>query len=251
MYFWRYWRDTRRAVCVYLAALLLVVLTWAIRIVHSGPLEHLAKLRGDGGAMTYTVTLLCAVVMGFVLGNNNVGSEIQKGTGDFLLTRPRTRRYFVWAGWTAGMTETVALMAISALIAAGAVTLAAGPVLWRRLPWTRPLLLNGAVTSVPLAAASLVLTGATIFGLTYLLTVVFENGGRGLAASLGIFFGYSFLSEMLRRGAALPLPRVGIVQSAGVFSAWYLAPRVEIPLWIVLALAFPFATQLVLERAEP
>ena len=109
MYLWQYWRDTRRNVYFYLGSLLLFVLISVAGMIHANRIHHVyasaEPLWEAAAAIAFTGTLLCALVMTFVLGNNNVGSEIQKGTGDFLLTRPRPRHYFVWAGWAAGMAE--------------------------------------------------------------------------------------------------------------------------------------------------
>ncbi len=109
MYLWQYWRDTRRPVYIYLGSMLLFVLIWVTGMIRAIRIHHVYEsaenLCKATVAMAFAVTLLCALIMTFVLGNNNVGSEIQKGTGDFLLTRPRPRHFFVWAGWAAGMVE--------------------------------------------------------------------------------------------------------------------------------------------------
>ncbi|MGH9604854.1 MAG: hypothetical protein ACRD3N_04055 [Terracidiphilus sp.] len=254
MYLWQYWRDTRRPIYIYLGSLFLFVLIWAIGMTSmptaytvNGSAENLWEI---AVVMTFTVTLLCALIMTFVLGNNNVGSEIQKGTGDFLLTRPQPRHYFVWAGWAAGMVEIVALMAISAAVALGCMTIAAGPALWRQARWTARLNTQGPITSVTLIAMNLVLLAAVIFGLTYFLTVLFKNAARGVVTSMAIVFGYYAMSEVLRLWAGISLPAFNFAQHAVTVVPWYLAPRVEIPFWTILAIAFPFGAQVALNRSD-
>jgi len=254
MYLWQYWRDTRRSVYFYLSSLLLFVLISVTGIIHANRIHHVygsaENLWQAAVAMAFTVTFLCALIMTFVLGNNNVGSEIQKGTGDYLLTRPRPRRYFVWAGWAAGMAEVLALMTVSAVVALGCMALAVGPALWRQARWTTQFNAQGSISSVPLIAVNLVLMAATIFGLTFFLTVLFKNASRGVVTSLAIVFGYSALSEVLKQWAGISLPGFHFAQQVGALAPWYLAPRVEIPLWTILALAFPFGAQVALSRSD-
>jgi len=251
MYLRQYWRDTRRPFYIYLSVLLLFVLIWLTGMIHANRIHRISgNLWEPTVAITFVVTLLCALVMTFVLGNNNVGSEIQKGTGDFLLTRPRPRHYFVWAGWAAGMAEIVALMTISAVVALGCSTLAVGPALWRQARWTIRLNTDGPITNVPLIAVKLVLLAAVIFGLIYFLTVLFKNAARGVVTSLAIVFGYYAISEVLKQWAGISLPALDFAQHVITPVPWYLAPRVEIPVWTILALAFPFGAQVALNRAD-
>ncbi|MGA7342116.1 MAG: hypothetical protein WBE72_20530 [Terracidiphilus sp.] len=251
MYLWQYWRDTRRSVYIYLSLLLLFVLIWVTGMVHANRIHRISgNLWEMTVAMTFAVTLLCALVMTFVLGNNNVGSEIQKGTGDFLLTRPRPRHYFVWAGWAAGMAEVLALMTISAIVVLGCTTLAGGSALRRQAQWTTRLNPQGPITSLPLIALQLVLTAAVIFGLTFFLTVLFKNAARGVVTSLAIVFGYYTMSGVLKLWAGISLPALDFAQHAVTVVPWYLAPRVEIPFWTILALAFPFGAQAALNRSD-
>lgn len=251
MYLWQYWRDTRRGVYIYLGALFLYALIWVPGMIHFNRIHHVFGSRKDlwGAAlsMTFAATLLCVVIMPFVLGNNNVGSEIGKGTGDFLLTRPRPRRYFVWTGWAAGMAELLAVMAITALVALGSMTLVIGPALWRQARWTDRPFPQVPTMSVPLAALSLVLTAATIFGLTYFLTVLFKSAGRGVKVSFVILYASA---TVLLLGAGIPPLGSHFARQAGALVSWYLAPRVEIPFLTILALAFPLAAQVALSRSD-
>lgn len=251
MYLWQYWRDTRRPVYIYLGALLLFVLIWLAGMIHANLIHHISgRLWESTVAITFAATLLCALVMTFVLGNNNVGSDIQKGTGDFLLTRPRPRHYFVWAGWAAGMAEILVLMTISAVVALGCSTLAVGPALWQQARWTIRLNSDALLTSVPIFAIKLVLLAAVVFGLTYFLTVLFKNAARGVVTSLAIVFGYYAMSEVLKQWAGISLPALDFAQHAVTLAPWYLAPRVEIPFWTIVALAFPFGAQVALNRSD-
>jgi ABC-type transport system involved in multi-copper enzyme maturation permease subunit len=246
MYLWEYWRQTRRGVYIYLGFLALFAVVWAIGVERSTRLPNdPAMLWGMVVGVTFAMTWLCALVMAFALGNNNVGSDIHRGTADFLLTRPRSRQYFVWIGWAGGMAELFALLILSALaLLAGAVS-RIGPV-WRQLPSATAFEAQGQVMDVPLMAASVVLTAAVIFGLTYFLTILLRSGLRGVIASLAIVLGYSITSGLLRQLAGISLPSMHFARYSGSGVPWYLAPTVELVGWTILALLFPVASQIVL-----
>jgi hypothetical protein len=50
--------------------------------------------------------------------------------------------------------------------------------------------------------------------------------------------------------AGISLPALDFAQHAVTLVPWYLAPRVEIPFWTILALAFPFGAQVALNRSD-
>ena len=99
----------------------------------------------------------------------------------------------------------------------------------------------------------LALGGAVAYGLTYFMTVVARSGRQGLTYGIGILFIDLLLPAAVILLLECPSPfglgfhdsRMQMVyRSSGAFPAGALV------LWTVIALAFPFAAQLVLERAE-
>ena len=258
MYFWKFWHDTRRAVFIYLGLLLVAAVLWLAgmyrasrggRISGSPEMQWLVIV-----GIMFALSYLCALVMAFVIGNNNVGSDIGKGTGDFLLTRPRSRRYFVWSGWIAGIAELTALIFTTAVIVFALSVLATGAV-WRKIPSPLHFTINSqgqaGTFDVPLMVATVLLTASVIYGLTFFMSVVFRSGQRGVVWSIAILFGYSILSSVLKQFAGITLPSVNFADLAShTATAWYLAPGIQIVGWTLLSVAFPVAAQLSLDRAD-
>lgn len=253
MYFWKYWRDTRRGVYVYLGILAWVTLFWIYGLHHANRLHNIG---GDPKILwlmmigiTFSFAYLCAVVMGFATGASNVGGEFAKGTAEFLLTRPRSRRYFVWAGWSAGMVEVFALMVVTALIVISTTAFVVGPV-WRQLPSPAQFQMDDQSIVVWKMVLAPVLMAAVIFGLTFFMSVLLKSGQRGVIASLGIIVGYQGLNAIMRIWTNFSLPSMDFLQHPNATDAAHLSQPLEIVGWALLALAFPFAAQLALDRKE-
>ena len=103
-------------------------------------------------------------------------------------------------------------------------------------------------TAVPLA-----LGGAVAYGLTYLMTVIARNGRLGLSYGFGILFINLLLPVAASAYYNVNLPSVlGFVLGAckWVSGAARAFPAGSLVLWTAIALALPFAAQLLLERAE-
>jgi ABC-type transport system involved in multi-copper enzyme maturation permease subunit len=255
MYFWKYWRDTRRSVYIYLGLLIFFAVVWVASMYGYNRVGHidgdLANLWMMELGVAFALSYLCALVMGFATGSNSVGSDIGKGTGDFLLTRPRSRRYFVWAGWAAGLVELFSLITFTTLFVFAMIAWATGAV-WRRVASpARFTIADKAVMDVALMLATIVLTAAVIYGLTYFMGVLLRGGQKGVIWTLAVMFGYSIISSLLRQFAGITLPSLNLADLAShPAEHWYLEPRIQIAGWSVLALAFPFAAQVVLERTD-
>jgi len=253
MYAWKCWRDTRRIFLIYLALLLVIgtaCLTTMFFAMRSQPaVASPEKLWTMGVGVPTFVGYLCAVVMAFAIGSHNVGADIGKGSADFLLTRPRTRRYFVWTGWAVGLAEVLLLVVVSAAVTLTVFTIVIGPV-WRRLPSPMHVMVEGHVLEVPALFVPVVLTAVVLYGLTYFLTVVFRSGQRGVLASLATVFAYFFVSAMLRSLAGVALPGIKIFAGDGQQMLPLHALGVPITGWLLVALAFPVASQFVLNRYQ-
>lgn len=258
MYLWKFWRDTRRGVFIYLVLLVVGAVLWLAGMYKMNRVANITDQPGSvwmlqvGG--TFAFGYLCALVMAFVTGHNSVGDDIGKGTGDFLLTRPRSRGYFVWTAWIAGIAEMAALILTTVFVVFALSVLMMGAA-WRHVasPLHFTPLGNGqsGILDMPLMVATIVLTAVVVYSLTYFLSVASRSGQRGILGSIAILFAYSILSAVLKQFAGITLPSVNLADAASHGSeAWYLAPSIQIIGWMVLSIAFPFAAQMSLDRAD-
>lgn len=199
--------------------------------------------------ITFTMVYLCAIVMGFVTGASNVGGDFARGSAEFLLTRPRSRRHFVWAGWSAGIAEVLALMLATGLVVWGATFFILGAV-WRQVTSPIRFQVEQSTIDIPMMVAAAFLTAALVFGLTYFMGVLLKSSQRGLIASLGILAGYQGLNAILRETARLSLPTLDFLERANLAARWDGSQRAQFIGWLLLVLAFPFAAQLALHRKE-
>lgn len=253
MYLWKYWRDTRRGVFVYLGVLVWVVLFWMYAMHRANRLHNIG---GDSvilWAMTVGVTFsfvyLCAIVMGFALGTSNVGSDFAKGTAEFLLTRTRPRRYFVWTGWLTGMAELLSLLIATGFIVMAATAFVTGPV-WRNVPSPIRFHADQDFIDIPRMILSAVLMAAVVFGLTYFMSVLLKSSQRGVIGSIGILVGYMGVDAILKSATGYSLPTLDFKDASTSIGAWHVAPHVAMIGWALLSLAFPFAAQISLDRMD-
>ena len=247
MYAWKCWRDARARVIGYVIALpvLCVFLTHI----------HVRFVTGEGSARAFrpdvaqawsttnafvlgdcasVFTLICALF----LGASSLGEEFKEKTAEFLLVRPRQRRYWVWAGWLVGIVElsVIAFAAVAATFAALAYRTGHVPS-WRPLAIALPLVLGGAV----------------IYGLTCFLTLVARSGREGLSYGLGILVIHLILPIAVSYYWKVDVPSVldfMIDTSKWIAGIARTFPFGSLVLWTAIALALPFAAQLLLERAE-
>jgi ABC-type transport system involved in multi-copper enzyme maturation permease subunit len=185
------------------------------------------------GGVVSLIILLAALTLAVA----SLGEEYKEKTLDFLLTRPRRRRYWVWACWSVGAGEILGLVVAGVVGTFGALCYESGYVYsWRLLATTLPLFV-GAVA---------------VYSLTYVLTVLTRSSEQGISYGMGIL-----LVDLLLPIAALywhvHLSSVMSLMHGGC--GWATSPALAFPLgeliiYAVVALAFPLAAQLVLERAE-
>jgi ABC-type transport system involved in multi-copper enzyme maturation permease subunit len=184
------------------------------------------------------VASVFTLLFGLVMGASGPGEEFKERTADFLLVRPRRRSYWVWSWWSVGVLELSAMALLAAVTTFGTLTYLTGHV----------------QTWWPLAAAvPLALGGAVAYGLTYLMTIVARNGREGLSYGFGILFIDLLLPAAAAYYRNVNLPSVlefmygACKWIAGTTRAF---PAGSLLLWTAIALALPFAAQLLLERAE-
>ena len=157
MYFWKCWRETRISFYVFLLiAAVLAVLPWKIMDYAMSDLGARQFFALAWMILVFGSSALLSVA-GMSLGATGISEEFAHKTAGFLLTKPRSIRYFVWTGWAANAVQFLALTGTMVLVRASIL-------LWRcHVPLTGRLLL----TFVP----GLIMT-LLMFGMTYLLGVV-------------------------------------------------------------------------------
>ncbi len=136
MYAWKCWHDSRdRVIPCATASLAIGLMFGAIalaeyhvwlsydwrRILHRMPWYFdLARSAWDWGlGMAEESLFPAAVWLALSLGTMSVGREYRSGAMPFLLTRPASRKAFVWTDWSVGLAE---MTVILALMVVGAVS---------------------------------------------------------------------------------------------------------------------------------
>jgi ABC-type transport system involved in multi-copper enzyme maturation permease subunit len=246
MYVWKCWRDTRSRFVTSVIALtaLCVFLTYmevgfGAGVTRGGPPQAVTHAWSSvtrfvlGG-----VASLFTLFLGLLMGVSGPGEEFKERTADFLLVRPRPRSYWVWTSWLVGVLELSLMVLLTVGTTFGTLAYLTGHVqTWRPL-----------ATAVPLA-----LGGAVAYGLTYLMTLVARDARQGLSYGLGIIFIDLLLPAAASYYRNVNLPSVlefMLGACKWVVGASRVFPTGSLVLWTTIALALPFAAQLLLERAE-
>lgn len=239
MYLWKCWRDTRGTFFTLLAAVLAVgafggyVALDPFGWIAAKPLESRVVWQGSTGALVATLIGLVPFA-GFFLGALGVGLEFEKRTADFLLTRPRSRRYFLWTSWGLGAAQMIALVLLS-LAGIWLTRFASSPKLSARV------------------FAAMCVVALIIYSVTYLMTTLARNSRHGTSLGVAVFIGYSGLYVWVRLwyDTEIPLPWIPWELTFGSFrGAGALFPITAMIGWLIVCLALTLAAQLVFERAE-
>jgi len=245
MYLWKCWRDSRRHVIFSLITLSALCITLAALIVkyfEAGRWRH-ASPAAVSGAWSTSMFILATVAVfmmawGLILGSAGIGEEFKERTADFLLVRPRPRRYWVWVGWLTGVAELTALALVAVLVTFATLTLLTGSVhSWRLLATVLPLALGGAV----------------VYGLTYFMTLVARSGRQGVSYAIGLVFLDLILPAAVYYYWTIKFPSVlgfMIETCEWATSASHAFPASALALWAAIGLVFPISTQCLLDRAE-
>jgi ABC-type transport system involved in multi-copper enzyme maturation permease subunit len=241
MYFWKCWRETRVSFYVFLfIAITLAALLWKFL---DFTMSSLPPMRVFAPALVMLLFAFSALLSlaGMSFGATGISEEFAHNTASFLLTKPRSIRYFVWTAWVANAAQLLAL--------AGAMMLVGVSVLsWRY---------HGMLTARLLLAfmPGLILT-FLIFGMTYLLGVLHKNGRSGFQSSLGVVILFPIICWTLEHFWQIHLPSpadmypVGMNLMSHPELASALPPFWPLVSWSLAALACPFIAQMVLERTE-
>jgi len=184
--------------------------------------------------------MFCSIIALFAalsLAVQSIGQEFKEQTLGFLLTRPRRRRYWVWTCWLAGACELFGVIFLAVVGTFVALSFLSGYVYtWRLLATT----------------LSLFVGAAAVYSLTFFLTVLARSGEQGVSYGLGILV-IDLLLPIAGHFWHVQLSSVGSFILAGC--EWATSPTLAFPLgklaiYMVVALAFPLAALLILERAE-
>jgi ABC-type transport system involved in multi-copper enzyme maturation permease subunit len=251
MYLWKYWRESRITFAVGMA--LVGLLLWAVLKIHVGDLGQ--GPNGTNETSPATIYLLMAaplvLPLGFLallFGSFGAGHDLGKGSGSFLFSRPRSRAFFVWSDWGCGMAQLLLIvLAANAVLALAVyrITGGGGPILLAGVP------VSMASIFVLHCVAGLLLIGL-LMGLTYFSSVLAKN--RGVLLALGIVLAYYIAKAVVNyKWPSITLPDLTLTE----FSMTPQGPPgfaknlgLEIALRAAVALAFPFAAQILLQQRD-
>jgi hypothetical protein len=172
-------------------------------------------------------------VAGFVLGALGVGVEFEKGTADFLLTRPRTRHYLLWTSWTVGAVQVTALVLMSFLL------------LFLRTTSARGLETVNEALRLATGFATMALL---VYSLTYMMTTLARNSRNGIGLAILSVLAYGGLVVWLRLWRDVRLPFF-----IDLYDRWYRAGPNFVPAvggWLAVCLALTVVAQFAFQRQE-
>jgi hypothetical protein len=256
MYLWKYWRESRVAVIASLVVIFIVLLLTSKMhgdfIVNGRPLS-LPQL----SIILPVLLFIQAFPVGFlawIFGSFGVGRDLGERSGSFLFTRPASRAFFIWSDWGYGMAELLALVTVLNLVL--------GFMLHRLLLATGdPLHGKVLIADQPVALAAIVvlniattfLLAGLIFSVTYFSTIV-ARSAKGVMLAAGLLLGYVVLGVVVHHywpGFNLP-PIIPTVFAPVAASTPGFVDHLGLSLALRLAviLLFPFAAQLVLQKAD-
>jgi hypothetical protein len=258
MYLWKCWRESR--LFFVLSAALFVVfgaLTIETGVLHDFNPHHFGVL----ASLAALLIVACAVVWYF--GQTGLGRHFHQNAGDFLFTRPRSRRYFVWSEWGFGMFSALLLTALLGIwfLVGGylpTVHVTHTVMTGNAAQTVQTTTTSASMLGIPLfplillAGVSILLFAGILTGLAQFFSLLFRNGGYGLAAGLAALIVYGWANMLLMRYEDIHLPNPFFVSFHLYGHAITLAPHfaVELLARTALILAFPLLTQLWLERVD-
>jgi len=254
MYAWKCWRDSRDRVILYAAASLAVgILTgttisswyrvqvaweWFVRPRNQG--WNPALWAWSSGMISLDEFLSPAALWAALsLGAVSVGREYGSGAMPFLLTRPASRKAFVWMDWGLGLTQMAAILTMMVVGILPFLGYTSRAYVWR---------------SWPLLPGCLVI-GAALYGLTHFATALTGSSMKGLSATAAAILVYLLSPGALDEWWHFSTPLKFKNWSLNV-SAWdwhndrFILHGWPLLMWLLVALAFPLLSQFVLERRE-
>ncbi len=122
--------------------------------------------------------------VGWSMGGEGIGRDIAEDNGAFLLTRPRSRRFFLWSdsGFTFGL---MAVLALATVLLFDLVAL----LHLLRLPPGAAISAT-VIMMVPLCG---VVFAALVYSVTYLCTMLIPRHNTARVVSVAVLIGYTYL----------------------------------------------------------
>ena len=252
MFFWNCWLRNRYRLVAYLvlgcALTLLATLPVTMKFVHGHWVwVHPGTAADAMDAWRYGVEHVALALIFLLLfcsadlGSLGVGEPAARQEYDFLLTRPRPRRHFVWSAWLAGFTQ-LALLALAPL------TIATVTLYWL----TSRLYLHRLWA---LGAGAFVL-GALVFSGAFALTIATGSNRSGFELAFCLLIVYYTAREVTWRAAIwgyLGGWEAGQAYAHGAYD--WLLTRQHVNLLLLLLMlattaALPFVAQSGFERKD-
>jgi hypothetical protein len=245
MYLWKSWREARLSVAIFLVPILFIL----YQTVRHAPANIVTSSHASAEWLVtrgLSVAGILLLFVGWSLGGDGIGHDIAEDRGAFLLTRPRPRRFFVWAdsGFSFGL---MAMLAWGLALLFVLLTLA------------HVIQFGPGMSLSPLAFLLIPLSGLVFAGLiyavTYLCTMVIPRDKTTRVLSAAVLIAYAYLHFKAYRSWG------GVTQY--LFPSWWVdpfpyqyssvvAPHLGLELGgrVVAILLLLLVAQLVLERRE-
>jgi ABC-type transport system involved in multi-copper enzyme maturation permease subunit len=233
MYIWRRWRDTS----IYFSLCLIFSLLLVPTHTTLSPGHALQAIEGSWLLLGVPAGLLG----GLLIGSRSIGTEIGGGSGDFVMTRPKPRKYFIWSGWAVGVVEIFAIVVITALFKQGLLYYEDGP-FWRSLP--------AAIVDIPVLIASVTVFTLVVYSTTYFASVLTRKSGAAIGIGLGFCIAYQVIVNRLG-WVHSHLPDMLIVPYKPLRGEYVRGNAIhDLVPWIIFVLLLPLLAQLIFEKSE-
>jgi hypothetical protein len=183
MYLWKSWRDAWLSVAIFFVPI--VVMLYGI--LRHAPTYMVTSSHASTEWLATRGLSVAGILLLFVawsLGGNGIGHDIAEDRGAFLLTRPRLRRFFVWAdsGFSFGL---MAALAWGLALLFELLTLVHLIVLPRGMSLS--------VLTFLLIPLSGVVFAGLIYAVTYLCTMLIPRDKTARVISVAVLIGYAYL----------------------------------------------------------
>jgi hypothetical protein len=183
MYLSKSWRDARIAIAIFVVPILFEI----YNLLRHTPAEIGTSSHASIEWMATRGLSISGILLLFVawsLGGDGIGHDIAEDRGAYLLTRPRSRRFFLWSdsGFSFALMATLAcgLMLFFWLLMVGHVI---------RFSFDMPL---SALASLLIPLCGLVFAGL-IYAVTYLCSVLIPRDKTARVISVAVLIAYSYL----------------------------------------------------------
>ncbi len=248
---WRCWRTTRWVIGIYL--LLLGYAVW--RSIENGHVNIYRPFSNEASVwLQLSLISHFTAVAAWILGGLSLGRELADNSGAVLLSRPRSRSYFVWSETALVWAELLALIGLTSGLYLAAIRYQLFTFVTSHQPFPSAPLIAATHTQMepiaaPLILLSMFLYTGLVYSVTYLAVVSLRRNTVGLVAAVGIFALYQWLS--VKTAFFIDLPGWMLNPFTRTLQ-YHLAPHLisSIAIRIGIILLLTYASQFVLERVE-